>query len=84
MRENMRHLPKSAWKRAVASAPVLSSHEPPLPPESVAAIHLVPYFAPFDRFLTRFDFIFADRLSAVFAMAPYAGLPFRSIDGKTI
>ncbi|MBB2818532.1 UNVERIFIED_ORG: tRNA(Ile)-lysidine synthase [Rhizobium esperanzae] len=78
------HLPKSAWKRAVASAPVLSSDETPLPPESAGAIHLTPYFAPFDRFLTRFDFIFADRLSAVFAMAPYAGLPFRSIDGKTI
>ncbi|ANL86325.1 tRNA lysidine(34) synthetase TilS [Rhizobium phaseoli] len=78
------HLPKSAWKRAVASAPVLSSDETPLPPESAGAINLTPYFAPFDRFLTRFDFIFADRLSAVFAMAPYAGLPFRSIDGKTI
>ncbi|MBB2682024.1 UNVERIFIED_ORG: tRNA(Ile)-lysidine synthase [Rhizobium esperanzae] len=78
------HLPKSAWKRAVASAPVLSSDETPLPPESAGAIHLTPYFAPFDRFLTRFDFIFADRLSAVFAMAPYAGVPFRSIDGKTI
>ncbi|ANL29407.1 tRNA(Ile)-lysidine synthase [Rhizobium phaseoli] len=79
-----RGLPKAAWKRAVASAPVLSGEEVPLSPESIQAIHLTPYFAPFDRFLTRFDFIFADRLSAVFAMAPYAGVPFRSIDGKTI
>lgn len=80
----MRHLPKAAWKRAIASAPALSSEGAYLSPESAGAIHLMPYFAPFDRFLTRFDFIFADRLSAVFAMAPYAGLPFRSIDGKTI
>ncbi|MBX4961470.1 tRNA(Ile)-lysidine synthase [Rhizobium binae] len=84
MREDMRHLPKAAWKRAIASAPALSSEGAYLSPESAGAIHLMPYFAPFDRFLTRFDFIFADRLSAVFAMAPYAGLPFRSIDGKTI
>ncbi|RUM18954.1 tRNA lysidine(34) synthetase TilS [Rhizobium phaseoli] len=84
MRENMRHLPKSASKRAIASAPALSSEGAYLSPESIQAIDLTPYFAPFDRFLTRFDFIFADRLSAVFAMAPYAGLPFRSIDGKTI
>ncbi|MBB4480193.1 tRNA lysidine(34) synthetase TilS [Rhizobium etli] len=79
-----RGLPKAAWKRAVASAPAFSVDGHPLSPESVGSIHLAPYFAPFDRFLTRFDFIFADRLSAVFAMAPYAGLPFRSIDGKTI
>ncbi|ANL35646.1 tRNA lysidine(34) synthetase TilS [Rhizobium phaseoli] len=79
-----RGLPKAAWKRAVASEPVLSAGGVPLSPESEPTIHVTPYFAPFDRFLTRFDFIFADRLSAVFAMAPYAGLPFRSIDGKTI
>ncbi|AIC28819.1 tRNA(Ile)-lysidine synthase [Rhizobium etli bv. phaseoli str. IE4803] len=79
-----RGLPKAAWKRAVASAPAFAVDGHPLSLQSVGSIHLTPYFAPFDRFLTRFDFIFADRLSAVFAMAPYAGLPFRSIDGKTI
>ncbi|MBY4610392.1 tRNA lysidine(34) synthetase TilS [Rhizobium sp. 9T] len=79
-----RGLPKAAWKRAIASAPAFSADGHPLSPESVGSIRLAPYFAPFDRFLTRFDFIFADRLSAVFAMAPYAGLPLRSIDGKTI
>ncbi len=79
-----RGLPKAAWKRAVASAPAFSVDGHPLSPESVGSIRLAPYFAPFDRFLTRFDFIFADRLSAVFAMAPYAGPPLRSIDGKTI
>ncbi|MBY5837627.1 tRNA lysidine(34) synthetase TilS [Rhizobium leguminosarum] len=84
MRERMHHLPKAAWKRAVASAPVLSAEGNPLSEESARMVELTPYFAPFDRFLTRFDFIFANRLSAVFATAPYARLPLRSIDGKTI
>ncbi|MBY5401679.1 MAG: tRNA lysidine(34) synthetase TilS [Rhizobium sp.] len=79
-----RDLPKGAWKRAVAAAPVLSAEGAPLSEESVRKVELTPYFAPFDRFLTRFDFIFANRLSAVFATAPYARLPLRSIDGKTI
>ncbi|MBX5250365.1 tRNA lysidine(34) synthetase TilS [Rhizobium sp. NLR4b] len=79
-----RGLPKSAWKRVIESAPALSSDGAYLSPESASMVELTPYFAPFDRFLTRFDFIFADRLSAVFAIAPYAGLPLRSIDGKTI
>ncbi|MBY5409288.1 tRNA lysidine(34) synthetase TilS [Rhizobium leguminosarum] len=79
-----RDLPKGAWRRAVASAPVLFTRGDLLSPESAGAIELTPYFAPFDRFLTRFDFIFANRLSAVFATAPYARLPLRSIDGKTI
>lgn len=80
----MHHLPKGAWRRAVASAPVLSAEGNLLSEESARMVELTPYFAPFDRFLTRFDFIFADRLSAVFATAPYARLPLRSIDGKTI
>lgn len=80
----MHHLPTGAWKRAVAAAPVLSAEGAPLSEESVRKVELTPYFAPFDRFLTRFDFIFANRLSAVFATAPYARLPLRSIDGKTI
>ncbi|EJB05664.1 tRNA(Ile)-lysidine synthetase [Rhizobium leguminosarum bv. trifolii WSM597] len=79
-----RGLPKSAWRRAMASAPVLSAGGAPLSQEYIRIIHLTPYFAPFDRFLTRFDFIFANRLSAVFATAPYARPPLRSIDGKTI
>lgn len=68
----------------MASAPVLSAGGAPLSQEYIRIIHLTPYFAPFDRFLTRFDFIFANRLSAVFATAPYARPPLRSIDGKTI
>lgn len=84
MTEYMQRLPKSAWKRAIASAPVLSAEESLLSEESARMVELAPYFAPFDRFLTRFDFIFANRLSAVFATAPYARPPLRSIDGKTI
>ncbi|MCW1408067.1 tRNA lysidine(34) synthetase TilS [Rhizobium sp. 1AS11] len=84
MRGRMQHLPKAAWKRAVASAPVIFAKADFLSPESARMVELAPYFAPFDRFLTRFDFIFANRLSAVFATAPYARLPLRSIDGKTI
>ncbi|PDS75567.1 tRNA lysidine(34) synthetase TilS [Rhizobium sp. L43] len=85
MREDhIERLPKAAWKRAVASAPALTAEGAPLSEESVRRVDLTPYFAPFDRFLTRFDFIFANRLSAVFAMAPYARPPLRSIDGKTI
>lgn len=80
----MWHLPKAAWKRAIASAPVLSADGTLLSQESSPTIDLTPYFAPFDRFLTRFDFIFANRLSAVFATAPYPRPPLRSIDGKTI
>ncbi|OWV87327.1 tRNA(Ile)-lysidine synthetase [Rhizobium sp. N122] len=79
-----RGLPKAAWKRAVASAPAFAVEEVLLSPESARRIDLTPYFAPFDRFLTRFDFIFANKLSAVFATAPYARPPLRSIDGKTI
>ncbi|MFF0951195.1 tRNA lysidine(34) synthetase TilS [Rhizobium leguminosarum] len=79
-----RDLPKGAWRRAIASAPVIFAKGNLLSEESARMVELTPYFAPFDRFLTRFDFIFANRLSAVFATAPYARLPLRSIDGKTI
>lgn len=82
--DHFERLPKAAWKRAIASAPALSAGEALLSQESARIVELTPYLAPFDRFLTRFDFIFADRISAVFATAPYARLPLRSIDGKTI
>ena len=76
--------PKAAWKRATASAPTLSAHNVPLSAEFGRLVEVTPHFAPFDRFLTRFDFTFADRLSAVFSRVPYAEPPLRSIDGKTI
>lgn len=84
MRGSLPYRPKGAWKRAMASAPALSAEGALLSQESARAIELTPYLAPFDRFLTRFDFIFADRISAVFATAPYARLPLTSIDGKSI
>jgi len=84
MRGSLPHLPKAAWKRAIASAPALSAGEALLSQDSAHSVELTSYLAPFDRFLTRFDFIFACRISAVFATAPYARLPLRSIDGKTI
>jgi tRNA(Ile)-lysidine synthase len=83
-RDWSRDLPRAIWKRAAASAPVISAREGPLLPETARSVDLAPHFAPFDRFLTRFDFTFADRLSAVFSRAPYAEPPLRSIDGKTI
>jgi tRNA(Ile)-lysidine synthase len=77
-------LPRAAWKRAVAASPVvLPAGEADFSAESARAVNLTPYFAPFDRFLTRFDLTFADGLSAAFARAPYARPPLRSIDGKT-
>ncbi|MGO8374077.1 tRNA lysidine(34) synthetase TilS, partial [Rhizobium ruizarguesonis] len=51
MRECMQRLPKGAWKRAVASAPVLSAEGNLLSEESARLVELTPYFAPFDRFL---------------------------------
>lgn len=77
-------LPKAAWKRAAASGPAISAGQALLLPESVPSVDLTPHFAAFDRFLTRFDFTFAERLSAVFSRAPYPEPPLRSIDGKTI
>lgn len=78
-------LPRAAWKRAVAASPVvLAAGDEAFSAESARSVGLTPYLAPFDRFLTRFDLTFADRLSAAFARAPYAKLPLRSIDGKTI
>jgi len=78
-------LPKAALKRATAALPVVLPMADIIFSDNLAGrVRLTPYSAPFDRFLTRFDFIFANRLSAVFATAPYARLPLRSIDGKTI
>ncbi|MBB3658040.1 tRNA(Ile)-lysidine synthase [Rhizobium sp. BK650] len=82
--DHVAHLPKSAWNRAAGSAPALLADESPLSAKYAQSVDLTPHFAPFDRFLTRFDFTFAERLSAVFSRAPYAEPPLRSIDGKMI
>src|SRR5262249_6789231 len=77
-------LPKSAVKRAAATGPVIfAAEDASLSRALPAAISLVPYFAPFDRFLTRFDFIFAQRLAAAFGTRPYPTPPLGLIDGKT-
>ncbi|WP_065091575.1 tRNA lysidine(34) synthetase TilS [Rhizobium leucaenae] len=64
-------LPKGAVQRARAVLPLVIAGDG----ENAASVAIVPYLAPFDRFLTRFDLTFADRLSACFGRAPYARPP---------
>ncbi len=68
-------LPKSAAQRAGAALPRIRAVQggagaPDVPPATV-----MPYLAPFDRFLTRFDLMFADRLAASFGRKPYLRPP---------
>ena len=77
-------LPKSALKRALAAQPaIFPADDANVSGAFLGAVALEPYFAPFDRFLTRFDFIFAGRLTAAFGTRPYPTLPLGLIDGKT-
>ena len=76
------HLPKAAFRRAVA-ARASASVAGNLPADFHLDVDVTPYFAPFDRFLTRFDFIFAQRLAAAFGARPYPNPPLGLIDGKT-
>jgi len=62
-------LPKGAAARARAAAPRLVSAGSP------DKVRIVPRLAPFDRFLTRFDLAFADRLAALLGREPYRPLP---------
>ncbi len=80
--ERSSNLPKSALRRALAAQPHIwaSAISTDLPDQ----IRIEPYFALFDRFLTRFDFIFADSLAAAFGTRPYPKPPLGLIDGKTI
>ncbi|PKA41616.1 tRNA lysidine(34) synthetase TilS [Rhizobium sullae] len=83
--EQIKRLPKAALKRAIAASPiVLPTSGVPLSAESAPSISVTPYFAPFDRFLTRFDLIFAESLAAAFGTDPYPSPPLGLIDGKTI
>jgi len=64
-------LPKGAVQRARAVLPrVVAGDE-----ENAVSATIVPYLAPFDRFLTRFDLTFADRLAACFGREPYMRPP---------
>ncbi|MFT4181888.1 MAG: tRNA lysidine(34) synthetase TilS [Rhizobium sp.] len=57
-------LPKGAVQRARVALPHVAG-------EGEAAATITPYMAPFDRFLTRFDLTFANRLAACLGRQPY-------------
>jgi tRNA(Ile)-lysidine synthase len=80
--EETSRLPKSALRRALAAQPHISASA--ISTDLPNQIRIEPYFALFDRFLTRFDFIFADSLAAAFGARPYPKPPLGLIDGKTI
>ncbi|WP_349644435.1 tRNA lysidine(34) synthetase TilS [Rhizobium mayense] len=64
-------LPKGAVQRARAVLPrVFVCGD-----GNSASVAIAPYVAPFDRFLTRFDLTFADRLAACFGREPYTPPP---------
>ncbi len=64
-------LPRGAVRRARAAMPRITSDEAGTAPDVTVA----PYLAPFDRFLTRFDLMFADRLSVAFGRQAYMRPP---------
>ena len=68
-------LAKGAVQRATAALPLIEVDGP----AAAAASVVTPYLAPFDRFLTRFDLTFADRLSAAFGREAYRRLPFSAL-----
>lgn len=78
-------LPRGVVRRALVAMPRIvgvAGHEAP---GSIAEkVRITPYFSPFDRFLTRFDFIFAESLAAAFGTRPYPKPPLGRIDGKSI
>ncbi|ENN87291.1 putative cell cycle protein MesJ/cytosine deaminase-related protein Cellular Process [Rhizobium freirei PRF 81] len=69
------NLPRAAVRRARAALPLIVPEEAGVAP----TVAVVPYLAPFDRFLTRFDLIFADRLSIAFGRQAYRRLPLSVI-----
>ncbi|WP_028749420.1 tRNA lysidine(34) synthetase TilS [Rhizobium mesoamericanum] len=79
------HLPKGVVRRALATAPRIVDMRGHEASAKVAGkVRVTPYFSPFDRFLTRFDFIFAQSLAAAFGARPYPKPPLGLIDGKSI
>ncbi|MFK0162040.1 tRNA lysidine(34) synthetase TilS [Rhizobium sp. NPDC090279] len=69
------NLPKGVVQRARAAMPSIA----PAGSSGAAAVALLPYLAPFDRFLTRFDLTFADRLSVAFGREAYRRLPLSAL-----
>jgi tRNA(Ile)-lysidine synthase len=76
------NLPKSTLARARAAQPRITAADPSR--DLADDIDVVPYFAPFDRFLTRLDVKFAASLAVAFGTRPYPKPPLGLIDGKTI
>ncbi|TIX91323.1 tRNA lysidine(34) synthetase TilS [Rhizobium sp. P44RR-XXIV] len=68
-------LPKGAVQRASAAMPLIAANGS----EEAAAAAVVPHLAPFDRFLTRFDLIFANRLSVAFGREAYMRPPLSAL-----
>lgn len=67
--------PKGVAMRAAAVAPTLQ-YGADADGKNEAAVTITPHLAPFDRFLTRFDLIFADRLALCFERTSYLEPPF--------
>jgi tRNA(Ile)-lysidine synthase len=63
--------PKGAVQRARAVLPRVAAGDD----GNAVSAAITPYLAPFDRFLTRFDLTFADRLAACFGREPYMRPP---------
>jgi tRNA(Ile)-lysidine synthase len=61
--------PRGVVMRAAASAPQVRLAEES--GQGHAVVEIIPYLAPFDRFLTRFDLAFADRLATLFGRTAY-------------
>jgi len=68
-------LPKGTVQRAGAVMPLIASDKA----DGAAFATVAPYLAPFDRFLTRFDLTFADRLSVAFGREAYMRPPLSVI-----
>jgi len=78
-------LPRGVVRRALAAAPrIVDVAGNDASVSAAQKVGITPYFSPFDRFLTRFDFIFAESLAAAFGTRPYPKPPLGLIDGKSI
>ena len=78
-------LPRGVVRRAWSVSPrIVDAEGKGVPGEVAGKVRVTPYFSPFDRFLTRFDFMFAQSLAAAFGTRPYPKPPLGLIDGKSI
>jgi tRNA(Ile)-lysidine synthase len=72
-------LPKAAVQRAGAALPKMTDADGQPTSKERAVVDVIPYFAPFDRFLTRFDLRFANQLAISFKRKPYLKLPLQGL-----